>query len=88
MPEIHNHTIDKIALCNGLVSGVALYPQVWKVLVLSDSSGLSFITFFLIFTNSLVWLLYAHHRGLISLGIASFLNGLASFILLLALFYL
>lgn len=83
-PFLHQHLIDRIALINGFVSGVALYPQVWTVLSSGSAVGVSLPTFLLILFNSIVWLLYAIHRGLISLGIASVLNTLASLILVCA----
>lgn len=81
-PTIHNHFIDKLAFANSLVSGLALYPQVWTVLSSGLTEGVSLFTFALILLNSLVWLMYAIHRGLLSLGIASVLNTLASAILI------
>ncbi len=79
---LHNHLIDRLALANGFISGVALYPQVWVVLSSGSTVGVSLPTFLLILFNSVVWLLYAIHRGLISLGIASVLNIVASSILI------
>jgi uncharacterized protein with PQ loop repeat len=79
---IHNHFIDKLAFFNGLVSGIALYPQVWVVLRDGSSAGVSLPTFLLIFLNSFVWLTYSVHRGLISLAIASIFNLIASGILI------
>lgn len=87
-PLLHQHLIDRIALVNGFVSGVALYPQVWAVLANGSTTGISLPTFTLILLNSIVWLLYALHRGLISLGIASVLNILASSILVGAILFL
>lgn len=84
---IHKHVIDKLAFLNSIVSGVALYPQVWIVFANQSVAGVSFLTFLVIFLNSVVWLLYAAHRGLLSLAIASFLNGLASGILLTAVWF-
>lgn len=81
---IHRHLIDRLAFVNGLISGIALYPQVWTVLSTGSTSGVSVLTYFLIFTNSLVWVIYAIHRGLLSLGVASILNVVASGILLVA----
>lgn len=81
---IHHHLIDRLAFFNGLVSGVALYPQVWNVVAQGTADGVSSLTYALILVNSLVWILYAVHRGLLSLGIASILNALASAILLSA----
>ncbi len=88
MPALHHHLIDKFALANGFVSGIALYPQVWTVLMSGSTVDISLSTFILIFFNSVVWLLYAIHRGLISLGIASVLNIVASSILILVIIIL
>jgi uncharacterized protein with PQ loop repeat len=79
--EMHHHAIDRLALANGIVSGAALYPQVWSVLMSGSAAGISLVTFCIILLNSLVWLAYALHRGLISVGISSILNALASSIL-------
>lgn len=79
--ELHNHLIDKLAFFNGIVSGIALYPQVYVVLTTGSAEGISLTTFIMILVNSIVWLAYAFHRGLISLGIASLLNAVASGIL-------
>ena len=87
-PLVHHHLIDRLAFLNGLVSGIALYPQVWAVLSNGAVEGVSSFTYILILLNSLVWIMYAIHRGLLSLGIASLLNALASTILLGALFFL
>jgi len=84
---IHHHLIDKLAFFNGIISGVALYPQVWAVLHGGDSENLSVSTFILILINSIVWVLYALHRRLISLAIASLLNIIASAILIFAIIY-
>ncbi len=81
---LHRHLVDRLAFVNGLVSGIALYPQVWSVFVNGSASGLSLVTYTLILLNSIVWVLYAIHRGLLSLGIASLLNTVASAMLILA----
>lgn len=87
-PLVHHHFIDRLAFVNSLVSGVALYPQVYAVLSHGVTAGVSFFTYFLIFLNSLVWIMYAIHRGLLSLGVASVLNTLASGALVLAIAWL
>lgn len=74
----HKHLIDRLAFFAGIVSGIALIPQVWLTLSTGTTAGVSFLTFFIIAVNSLVWLLYALHRGLIALGISSLLNFLTS----------
>lgn len=83
MPPFHTHFIDKLAVLNGFVSGVALYPQIYQILAHGVPNTLSTITLALIFLNSLVWVAYAIHRLLISLLIASALNLIAAGILLL-----
>lgn len=77
----HQHVIDKVAFINGLVSGVALYPQIWIVLVQGSGSSVSGLSFSLIFLNSIVWILYSVHRSLFTLAVTSTLNCIASGIL-------
>jgi len=80
---LHTHWIDKLAILNGFVSGGALLPQVWKVISKGDVQGLSAVSFGIIFMNSAVWGIYAFHRRLLSLFIASLLTGISSGLLLL-----
>ncbi len=75
---IHNHIIDKLALLSGIISGIALYPQVWIIMHSSSLEHFSGTTFAILFLNSFVWLAYAIHRGLLSLGISAMLNILGS----------
>lgn len=84
---LHHHFIDKLAFFNGLISGIALYPQVWVVLTTGSTTGISVISFTLIFLNSGVWLIYSIHRLLISLAVASVLNMLASGILIFTILF-
>jgi uncharacterized protein with PQ loop repeat len=86
--RFHHHFIDKLAFVNGLVSGVALYPQVWAVFTYGSAAGVSLSTFIIILLNSFVWLAYSIHRGLISLGIASIFNLIASAILISSILFL
>ena len=86
MLNSHHHLIDRLAFVNSLISGVALYPQVWSAVVYGGTDSLSVLTYTLILLNSLVWIMYSIHRALISLGIASILNAIASAILLIAIF--
>lgn len=79
--ELHTHFIDRLAMANGLISGLALYPQLFMALI-GGTDNLSGATYFLILVNSVVWALYALHRGLVSLLLASLLNALAAFFLL------
>ena len=84
--ERHTHLIDKIALLNGIISGITLYPQLYKAFALENISGLSKTTHLLILLNSFVWVIYALHRQLISLLIASLLNMIAALLILSLLF--
>jgi len=81
-PIIHNHIIDKLALAAAVFSGLALYPQVVTITLQGSTTGVSAITYAVIFVNSFVWLAYALHRGLLTVGIASVLNLIASGIVL------
>ena len=69
--DIHTHLIDKIAIANGVLSGLALYPQIYDVLFRGGFTNFSSLSLVLILLNSTVWTLYAVHRRLISLFIAS-----------------
>ncbi len=80
--ENHTHFIDKLAFVNGLVSGIALYPQIFNIVYNGASSDFSTLSLLLIFGNGMVWMLYAFHRRLISLFVASFLNSVAALMLL------
>jgi len=78
------HFIDKLAVANGVLSGITLYPQVLKVFLNTDIAGLSITALFLLLTNSIIWCVYAVHRNLFSLLVSSILNSVASFLLLIA----
>jgi hypothetical protein len=76
---VHNHWIDKIALLNAVLSGVTLYPQLYILLVTKISSdSISTLSFFLILSNSLIWIWYGVHRGTYPLIISSTLNAIAA----------
>lgn len=82
MPEqLHTHFIDKLAFINGIVSGVALYPQIFNIVYNHAPSSFSTLSLFVIVLNSVVWIVYALHRKLVSLFIASLLNATAALIL-------
>lgn len=78
----HGHPIDKIAEINGLLSGIALYPQIIKAIIDKSASGLSIYTFALIFLSSVIWIIYAIHRSLPQVLISSSLNCLAAGLLI------
>ena len=84
--EPHFHWIDKLAFFNGLVSGIALYPQVYQAVVTSNFEGVSGLTYGIVLLNSVVWLAYSVHRRLLSLAIASALNIIAAFTLLIVIY--
>ena len=78
MPMPHHHWIDKLAVLTGVLSGFALYPQVYIVIMSASAENVSITTYAVILGNSIVWLVYSIHRGLLSLAIPSILNILAS----------
>jgi len=75
---IHNHWIDKLAVLTGVVSGFALYPQIFIIITSGSPESVSLTTYAIILLNSIVWFTYSIHRGLISLAIPSILNIFAS----------
>lgn len=77
----HRHPIDRIAKANAVLSGVALYPQLLKVIFTDDIVGFSLLTYALIVLNSAAWIVYAVHRKLLPLLFSSILNCLAAFII-------
>ncbi|HVU75533.1 MAG TPA: PQ-loop domain-containing transporter [Candidatus Paceibacterota bacterium] len=77
-PLIHHHVIDKLAVVAGVLSGIALFPQVVQITLSGSIVGVSFLTYLIVFLNNFVWLAYAIHRGLISLGISALLNIVAA----------
>lgn len=84
----HLHFIDKVAIANGFITGVALYPQLIKALLLRSTGDLSALTFGLIFLNSIVWLLFGFHGTIIPLVVSSMLNVVAAGLLLFLAFVL
>lgn len=78
----HHHLIDKIAVWNGVVSGLVLYPQIALILFWHVPNNISVITLGLLVLNNIVWTMYGIHRSLASITIAATLNVLAGTILL------
>ena len=72
------HDIDTLANWNAIFSGIALYPQAYKVFVTNSVEDLAYSTFLIILLNSLVWLGYGLHRKLPPLIVSSALNALAA----------
>lgn len=76
--DVHVHLIDRLAVLNGFVSGIALYPQVFKILATQNFAAVSLLSFVVILLNNIVWAVYAFHRALVSLLLAALLNIVAS----------
>lgn len=74
----HNHPIDRLAEANGLLTGIALYPQLFKVIGTREVASLSPSTFFIIFVTNIIWLAYAFHRKSSPIVIAGVLNVISS----------
>lgn len=78
----HHHLIDKLAVINGAVAGLALYPQVVAILFMGVANTLSPLTLWLILGNNIVWTMYGVHRSIVSITIAGVLSLFAASILL------
>ena len=72
------HFIDQLAKINGVLTGIALYPQLIRAMATGATEGLSTTAFAIIFINSIVWVAYARHRHITPLAVASVLNGIAA----------
>ena len=78
----HHHLIDKLAVINGAVAGLALYPQIVAILFMGVVNTLSPLTLWLILCNNIVWTLYGVHRSIVSVTLAGVLSFFAAAILL------
>lgn len=78
----HHHIIDRLAVVNGGVAGLALYPQIYVILFLGVANTLSPLTLWLILGNNIVWSLYGLHRSLLPVLLTGVLSALAAAILL------
>jgi MtN3 and saliva related transmembrane protein len=74
----HNHPIDQLTVGASLLSGVALYPQLFKVFATKDVAGLSPATFFILTITNAIWIAYGVHRKSLPLLISGVLNLIAS----------
>ena len=74
----HSHPVDKLAKLNSIISGFALYPQLFKIIFGNPTVGLSYATFLMISVNSIIWVIYGYHRKTMPLLISSSLNFLSS----------
>jgi uncharacterized protein with PQ loop repeat len=78
----HHHFIDKLAVLNGVVTGLALYPQIYLIAASHVPNTLSPVTLWIILCNNIVWIAYGVHRSLASIAIAGVLSVAAAAILL------
>lgn len=74
----HHHTIDYIADANGIISGVALFPQLFKIIRTQQAGDLSIVTFYIVLLTNIVWFAYGLHRKAMPILFASTLNLSAS----------
>jgi uncharacterized protein with PQ loop repeat len=77
--KFHHHIIDTLAFVNAFVSAVSLFPQLY-ILVFSTNGkeNVSLLSYFLIFLNNIVWLVYGIHRKTPPVTISALLNIVAS----------
>ncbi|GEM_PF-1166114 len=78
----HNHPIDQLTVGASLLSGVALYPQVFKALATREVAGLSPTTFFIMVITNTIWVAYGIHRKSLPLVISGVLNFIAAALIL------
>lgn len=78
----HHHAIDLIADANALVSGLALYPQLIKVVATHHVNDLSVVTFYIVFFTNITWFAYGIHRRALPVLLTSVMNLGASGILI------
>ena len=77
----HNHFIDHLTELIAFLSGIALYPQVYKAFTTKQTGDLSFFTFSLLILTNSVWITYGFHRRSTPILISSGLNLIASLLL-------
>lgn len=74
----HKHPIDRLAELNAFVGGIALYPQLFKILATHDVSALAPTSFLIMFASNLMWYAYGWHRSALPVIISSALSALAA----------
>ena len=82
----HNHAIDQLTIGASLLSGVALYPQVFKAFSTRQVAGLAPSTFFFMTVSNSIWIAYGIHRKSLPLVISGVLNLIASVLILVMYF--
>ena len=79
----HHHPIDFLAEANALLSGIALFPQLFKILNTNRLGDLAPTSFLIVFITNLIWHAYGWHRKNLPTIIASALTIVASGMILL-----
>ncbi|MCK9361624.1 PQ-loop domain-containing transporter [Patescibacteria group bacterium] len=74
----HDHPIDRLTEAAALLSGVALYPQVFKIVTTRHVADLAPTTFFIMVITNTIWIAYGIHRKSIPLLISSTMNLVAA----------
>ncbi|MCC7523136.1 hypothetical protein IT407_05065 [Candidatus Uhrbacteria bacterium] len=78
----HNHPIDRLTEGASLLSGIALYPQVFKIFTTKNVDDLAPSTFFILVVTNIIWIAYGVHRKSIPLLISGSLNLISSSLIL------
>lgn len=74
----HHHPIDFLAAGNALFNGMALYPQLYKVVTTKQVQNLATTTFLMMFVANIVWIMYGIHRKDVAIILSSILILIAS----------
>lgn len=74
----HNHRIDMLAQANALVSGFALYPQLFRLIATRETEDLSPTTFLMFFVSNAIWLVYGIHRSALPTIVSAILSVIAA----------
>ncbi|MDB5259846.1 MAG: hypothetical protein JWN37_77 [Candidatus Nomurabacteria bacterium] len=75
---VHHHVIDRVIVISSFVSGLSLFPEVYRVFSTHTTNTMSQTSLFIILLNSLVWVMYGLHCKMGTLLISSTLTILAS----------
>ena len=84
----HHHPIDLLAEANALLSGIGLFPQLFKIINTHRLGDLSPSTFLIVFVTNLIWHAYGWHRKNLPTIVASALTAIASGTILLLILFL
>lgn len=76
--EPHDHMVDHLAEANALLSGLALYPQLFNTLRTQDASVLSPVSFGILAVANIIWTIYGIHRRDVAVTLASVLVVISS----------